>query len=200
MLAEALSCRVLLLTTESGSAIKVALAGLDVTHIADPNALLLKPYWHDIYVLDSTVSGTETARIYEQIRAIEPNVPIVLVGAGESLLPLEGKLARDPAAYVAFGAGLSPVRQLVEHLIAGVEKRAMDARLLEIRAIVEETAARHRILVGQSADIQQLMTSDHWQELRTKSMNLFFDQGGTASQFERLWPGVRREAIGKMSS
>ncbi|HKA44076.1 MAG TPA: hypothetical protein VKF40_18990 [Burkholderiales bacterium] len=190
----ALKCSILAVSTRGELMLRRSLAGLDAqwTTALGANGAL-----YDLYVLDSVAGTRDIVNLYDRIRERERNVAIILVCTNRNVALFHQHITGDPAAYVAVCDTATQLRQLIEHVIESIWSKALAARIDETRTVVEALSDRGARLDERSRQWQRRLTSKQWLKLRAESMHFFQQRGGTASQFERLWPGVCHEALAK---
>ena len=84
---------------------------------------------------------------------------------------------------------------MIEQVIEAIHARAMTARIEEIRTIVDALNERSAQLAVGEAQWRRRLTSRRWLMIRAESMRFFQRSGGTATQFDQLWPAVCHEAL-----
>jgi hypothetical protein len=189
-----MDCSILGLRAKGDRSLSHALTGLNVTWMTARAGRPPERLNHDLHVIAGSVPAAQALEFYDHVRAIEINVPVILVCL-EPNVSLRDRAMRDPAAHFALPGELTSLRHLVDYVLDGLKSRVLDARLEELRTMVEDMAARQRGLGIRNEHWRRRLQNSDWVAMRTKSMEFFTQRGGTAAQFERLWPGVCAEAL-----
>ena len=177
-------------------ALKPALAGLDVTWMIFPQSVLtFSPVPHDVYVLDVSAGWRQIGGIYDWMRAREPGTPAVFVCESGALDGIGEKIRLDPSAYLSIGESPATLRGRLDNLAARIKSRVLLARSEEMLVAGEALAAALSDIPARESATRHRLARARELLIRAKVLPMFKAHGGTAAQFERLWPAVFEEVL-----
>lgn len=140
----------------------------------------------DLYLLDNCLPDVAGIDLCRQIRAFDPNTPIIFYSAAAQDGNHDAALAAGAQAYFVKPADLSQLRRTIEELIGKSESHSLGARQAEIAAMLDGVGER---LQRAAAHVRR--ADELW--LKNQARLAFFGAGGTRAEFERLWPDVLKQ-------
>ncbi|HYJ46496.1 MAG TPA: response regulator [Pyrinomonadaceae bacterium] len=147
----------------------------------------------DLYLLDFHLPDITGIDLCRQIRALDPNTPIIFYSAAARDGHCHDALAAGAQAYLVKPTDLSQLRHAIVELIGKSESHSLDAKQAEIAAMLDGLSERLQRATAHVRRADEL-------ELKRRARLAFFSAGGTRSEFERLWPDVLRNEFPEWAS
>ena len=170
--------------------LRAALCGFDVTfaHNAEEALRAFNSGAFDAYVLEFWLTDWVGHALCRELRKSDPNAPVVFYTRAAAE-PHRGKAMRAGATAFLAKSETEPVSLAgyLDRFLRASDAANLDAHIAQERAIADEIARR-------MAAAQKMMTTGTLpanaleRSLRAKTVQGFFERGGTKAYFDRTWP------------
>lgn len=151
--------------------------------------------YFDLYILDNWLPGGNGIELCRRIREFDPHTPVLFYSACAYARDVQAAYGAGAQEYFVKPVSFADFTAAVSRLISAVSEAAIEARRVEMGAILEELAIR-RI---ENADLLEKAKKKYLRAeekaLRAKAQIAFLAAGGTRGDFAREWLSMFSEEV-----
>jgi DNA-binding response OmpR family regulator len=142
----------------------------------------------DAFVLDLWLPDYNGIPLCREIRAHDPNVPIVMWTVADKE-ELQGRAMRAGAnAFLRKGPDYEILQETLRRLIAEADTRAIGAYTIA-QDVLDDLKQRYRESAGYSAQSPEAASTSLGRLAHARVLTAYLGAGGTRSRFEKWWQG-----------
>src|SRR5262249_15018375 len=191
--------RILLVEDEKDARELAALAFEEYTVICacnfDEGLRAARRGYFDLYILDDWLPGRSGCELCRLIREFDPHTPILFCSAAAYEYDIQEALRAGAQDYIVKPVTPDELRRAASLLISSASETAIEARRVELAAILEELAIRQMENAGRLENAKEKYRRAEEKVLRDKAQLAFLAAGGTRGDFARAWPSVLLEEV-----